>query len=204
METTEAMSRYWTTQEDGFIKDNFQTMNCTDISISINRTKSAVKNRVHILGLYIDRTNLTPERLGQYPKGNVPLNKGVKMSPELYEKAKRTMFKKGNKPHNTRIKGEFSDRLDNTGKLYRYIKIKDSHWQLYHRYVWEQINGKVPKGHVVAFFDGNTLNCVIENLKLITRADNAIRNSIYQYPKEVQELIKLKNKLKKQCDAHQP
>ena len=197
------MSRYYTTTEDQFIKDNFQTMNCTDISIHLNRTKSAIKNRVHILNLKLDRNNVTPERLGQYLKGTIPPNKGVKMSPEVYQKCMQTMFKKGNKPHNTRFKGEFSDRTDDCGKTYRYIKIKDAHWELYHRYIWEQVNGKIPKGHVVTFIDGNTMNCVIENLKLITRAQNAVRNSIYQYPKEVQELIKLKNKLIKEADAQQ-
>ena len=197
------MARDWTIQEDDFIRENFQTMKSNDIAVCINRTRSAVKNRVHKLGLKLDRSIVTHERLSQFKKGSIPMNKGVKMPAHIYEKAKKTMFKKGNKPHNTRIEGEFSDRKDKTGSIYRYIKIKDAHWVLYHRYVWEQVNGPIPKGHVVMFIDGNTLNCTIENLKLITLAENAIRNSIHQYPKEVKDLIKLKNKLKKEIESYE-
>lgn len=73
---------------------------------------------------------------------------------------------------------------------------------LYHRFIWEQVHGPIPPDHVVMFIDGNTLNCAIENLKLITLAENVIRNSLHQYPKEVKDLIKLKNKLKKEIENY--
>ena len=34
-----------------------------------------------------------------------------------------------------------------------------------YRHVWEQANGEVPEGYVVAFRDGNRQNCDLSNLR---------------------------------------
>ena len=51
-----------------------------------------------------------------------------------------------------------------------------------HRYVWEQANGAVPEGYVVAFRDGNRQNCDLTNLYLLSRADNARRRVSEETP----------------------
>lgn len=43
-------------------------------------------------------------------------------------------------------------------------------------YTWEQAYGPVPLGSVVTFRDGNPLNCVLDNLLIMTRAENIARN----------------------------
>ena len=113
------------------------------------------------------------------------------------------MFKKGNKPHNTKPIGTINIRADKTGRLYQYIKIKDSHWELLQRQVWTQANGEIPKGTVVNFIDGNFMNCELSNLQLKTRGEMAIMNSIHRYPAEVRDLIKLTNKLKSKTNGKQ-
>lgn len=47
------------------------------------------------------------------------------------------------------------------------IKI-DGKWVSYSRHVWEQHNGKIPRGMHIYFKDGNQENCKIENLFLST------------------------------------
>jgi len=139
----------------------------------------------------------------QFKPGHIPKNKGVKMPAETYEKVKPTMYKKGSKPHNTQPVGTIHNRADKTGRLYQYIKIKDSHWELLQRHVWTQANGEIPKGCVINFIDGNFMNCELSNLQVKTRAEMAIMNSIHRYPAEVRDLIKLTNKLKSKTNGKQ-
>ena len=41
-----------------------------------------------------------------------------------------------------------------------------------HRVVWEQANGPVPPNHCIKFKDGDRTNCSLDNLYLVTRAEN--------------------------------
>lgn len=132
---------------------------------------------------------------GRFKTGSVPHNKGKKMSPELYAKTKPTMFKPGDKPLNTKPLHTINVRIDTRGTAYAYIKIQDSHWQLYHRYLYEQAHGPIPKGYIVAFKDGDTGNFALSNLHLITRIQNMAKNTVHQWPTAIQQVIKLKNKL---------
>lgn len=111
----------------------------------------------------------------RFKKGNVPPNKGKKMSAEQYAKASRTMFKKGNISHNYRPVG--SERVNVDG--YIEIKVADpSKWELKHRVVWEESNGKIPAGMNLVFRDNNPLNTKLDNLMLVTRAENLEMNNI--------------------------
>lgn len=109
------------------------------------------------------------------------------MTPELYAKCAPTMFKKGQKSHNKKPIGYISRRLDKrTGLEYSWIKVGENTWQLYHRVLWEEAHGPIPRGHMVVFRDGNNRNLTIENLELITMAENAKRNSLWNnYPEDV-------------------
>ena len=146
---------------------------------------------------------IEPSVANQFKPGHTPHNKGKQISAEIYEKVAPTMFKKGNKPHNTKPNGTINIRADTQGRLYQYIKIKDSHWELLQRQVWTQANGEIPKGSVVNFIDGNFMNCELSNLQLKTRGEMAIMNSIHRYPAEVRDLIKLNNKLKAKTNGKQ-
>lgn len=139
----------------------------------------------------------------QFKPGHIPVNKGKKMASEVYNAVARTMFKKGNKPYNTQPIGTIHNRADKTGRLYQYIKIKDSHWELLQRYVWTQANGEIPAGSLVIFLDGNFMNCELSNLQVISRKENMARNTIQRYPAELQELMKLTSKLKNKTNGKQ-
>ena len=179
------------------------------IADDLGLSEGSVYNRAYAMGIkkdpvYLRSTQYPPGYLGgkatQFQKGQTPPNKGQKMSKDLYEKVEKTMFKKGNKPMNTQPIGTIHQRKDTGGKMYLYIKLADSKWQLLNRYTWEQHNGPIPKGMVVVYKDGNYLNNDINNLLMITKKENMARNTIQRLPKELQQVMRLKCKLIKKIN----
>ena len=55
----------------------------------------------------------------------------------------------------------------------RNVKSYQENWMLYHRYLWEKENGKIPLGSVLIFKDNNPLNCNLDNLMILSREDAA-------------------------------
>lgn len=202
---------FWTEQEIKFLRDNYSDMKTADIAAIMNRPIGGVNGKAYDLGLKksfkhmkalleIEAKKLAEAgKQYQFKKGQVSHNKGQKMSKEMYEKCKRTMFKPGNKPGN--IKKVGAERIDHEG--YTYVKLADADWVLKHRHIWEQVNGPVPANHVVIFKDNNMYNFDINNLQMISQKENMLRNTIHQYPQQIQELIILKNKLKKKINEKQ-
>jgi hypothetical protein len=138
---------------------------------------------------------------GEFKKGHIPFNKGLKMPAEIYDKVKGTMFTKGHVPANVKPVGYLSVRPDTFGREYIYIKIKDSVWELYHRYLWEHHHGQIPKKMKIAFINGNSLDCSIENLKMVTYQEAMLMNTIHRYTPEIKQLIRLNNKLKQKLNG---
>lgn len=195
--------RKWTQYEEATLIRLYEDPNIftADIAKRLDRTLSQVYNKAHTMGLKapLERIRLAGKLGTNHPnavahrfkKGSVPPNKGKKMSPEVYEKVKETMFKKGNSPVNHREVG--SERINVDG----YIEIKvaePNRWRLKHRIIWEQVNGEIPKGYNVQFKNHNTKDCRIENLYIISKSEQMrTENSLVaRYPKEVQEVIRLK------------
>ena len=197
------VKRIWTKEEINILLRDYQDPNIfsADIAKRLDRTLSQVYYKARTMGLKapLERIRLAGKLGTNHPnavahrfkKGSIPPNKGKKMSPEVYEKVKETMFKKGKSPVNHREVG--SERINVDG----YIEIKvaePNRWKLKHRIIWEQVNGEIPKGYNVQFKNHNPLDCRIENLYLISKADQlAKENSFYaKYPKKIQEIIRLK------------
>jgi len=111
---------------------------------------------------------------GRFKPGMTPWNKGLK---GLDIGGRQTQFKPGFTPHNTKhdmaITTRYHKRED---RHYKFIRIAKGKWELLHRYVWRQHYGEIPKGMIIAFRDGNALNCDIGNLECISRKENMARN----------------------------
>ena len=111
---------------------------------------------------------------GRFEKGHISHNKGKKLSPERYEKAKATMFHKGNIPVNHREVG--SERMNVDG----YIEIKvaePNKWALKHRIMYEKYhNVKLTSNDAIVFLDQNHRNFSEDNLFRLTRAELARYN----------------------------
>lgn len=110
----------------------------------------------------------------RFKKGNEPYSQGktgVRVSP-------KSEFKKGSLPGNTLYDGAIVIRKDTPKKSYKYIRVALGKWELLQRKVWIEHFGEIPQKHIVTFKDGDTLNCDISNLELISMAENLRRNSV--------------------------
>jgi hypothetical protein len=148
-----------------------------------------------------------PARKFWIKKGTVSRNKGKKqtefMSPEAFERVKRHRFQKGHLPVNTLYDYAITERRDScTGRIYKYIRTGLAKWVPYQRYLWEQKYGEIPKGYNIQFKDGNSLNCTIDNLYMISQRDQLVNenSSRVRYPDEVRQLIQLKGVLTRQIN----
>jgi hypothetical protein len=200
-----------TPKQGQYLIDAFPNTDTKIIAKKLNLTPSQVYNRAYCLGLKKDKQYMADLLLREaeklkvsgakwrFKKGHVSANKGQKMSTDLYEKVKPTMFKKGHSPHNEKYDGHEVYTKDG----YIKVRISKGNYQLKHRVVWEQHNGKLPKGMIIVFKDKNKLNCTIENLELISMAENMRRNTIHRYPEEIISTIKTLTKLKKQINEKQ-
>lgn len=103
-----------------------------------------------------------------FSKGHTPWNKGMKgihLSP-------KSEFVKGQEGINRFPIGTINERYSNH-KLRKFIKIAEPNkWIYYYVYLWEQANGKVPKGYVLHHINGISNDDRLENLVCITRAEH--------------------------------
>ena len=112
----------------------------------------------------------------------------------LVKAGNATRFKKGSVPGN--VVPLYSERWSANHKTRRYREIKvpgpthkpslqklgtefAGHWVGKAKWVWEQANGPVPEGHVIAVMDGDEANCAIENLECVPRSVMARRNAYH-------------------------
>jgi hypothetical protein len=144
-------------------------------------------------------------------KGNVPATKGKKLSEickskEALERTIARRWQKGHKPQTTKYDGAITIRRffykNNECTPYKAIRISEGNWEFLHRHLWQQAHGEIPRGYNIVFKDGNTLNCVLENLECISNAELATRNSIGHYPPELRPAVKLKNKILKKIKSY--
>lgn len=198
----------FTKKEDEYIISNYLNIPVKTMANQIGRSGYGVIVALKRLGLVIPK-QLCEQRkeFGMYRKGHAPANKGKKqvdyMSPEAIEKTKATRFQKGQIPANA-IGVENGDivirNMHNYKKSYKWIRVSLGIWEMLHVNNWEKINGPVPKGYILRFKDGDTMNCEPENLELIDRKTNMELNSIHRYPAHVKKSIRLIGKLKKEIN----
>lgn len=137
---------------------------------------------------------------GRFSKGHIPFNKGRKGL--WFEGADKSWFKKGHKPANKKPigtmrkcrDGYYEIKLFDTG-----VKVHD--WVPIHRMIYERMHGiKIPKTHVVIYLDGDYEHWQIENLRLITKAENCQRNSVHNYPIEIAKAYQLVGQINRQIN----
>ena len=199
------MKRNWTSKEIEYLKQNYCNKFSSEIATELNRSVRAIyqaatvhklKKSPEFIKICLEREAVKLMLSGaktRFQAGHKSHNKGQKMSKDMYERVKVSMFKKGNEPHNMKYDGH--ERLDPKDG-YIYIRLSKGKYVLKHRLVWEQHNGPIPKGNIIIFKDKNKYNLNIDNLQMITKRENMQRNTVTKYPIELQQLIKLNNKLK--------
>lgn len=146
----------------------------------------------------------------RFPKGHVPVNKGLRRPGWGPGRMKSTQFKAGERSgmaaKNWRPVGTIL--MDADG--YQRIKIREAHpgeahgfgnvrvWPLLQRHVWAEAHGPIPAGYNVCFKDGDKTNCALTNLELVSRRDMMKRNTVHNLPKPLAETIQLLGALNRQ------
>jgi hypothetical protein len=191
----------WKPHEIELLKQHYSDSNIHELMQMLNKTSGAIYNQAYLNKLkkspeyeekrrLQDIKNISKNTSSRFQKGNKPWNKGVKG----FMGANATSFKKGNKPHNTRKVGD--TRID--GKdMFLLIKVADKQWIRKEILIWESVHGKIPKGHVVRVKNPLLDKYDINNLMIITHAENMLLNTIHRHPKELQQAIRTLKKLKK-------
>jgi len=174
----------------------------------LGRAGVTPRQRLHLLGYKVPKHIASAfAESALIKKGNVPFNKGKKMSTWMpaksIRKTQQTRFKKGNLPVNTKHDGCITIRKDKAGRPYQHIRLAQAKWVMLHRYVWENVNGPIPTGLMVRFKDGNTLNCHPSNLQLVNRQGNMVLNSVHRYPEEIKQTIRKIAVLHRKINQHE-
>jgi len=196
----------WKPHEIELLKQQYSDSTIYELMQMLNKTSGAIYNQAYLNKLkksveyeenrrLQDIENLKKNTLTRFKKGQTPWNKNVKG----YMSENATSFKKGQIPHNTRSEGE--TRKDKDGFVL--VKIAHRKWIRKHKIIWEQQNGEIPKGYVIRIKDGNKENYSLDNMELITRADNMLLNTVHRFPTELKQTIKLLKKLKKKINEKQ-
>lgn len=177
-----ARSKY-TKEQVRFLKNGYKKCSRKDLCIAFNN-HFGCNEPSSFISAYLKNHKITSGRSGCFPKGHIPSNKGIKgirLSPA-------TEFKKGHVPANLKPLGyeRHDKRTDPEKENYTWVKVAEKNpytkaktrFRQKHILEWEKHHGMVPKGFNVIFKDGNTRNCAIDNLTLVSRAEHARLNQL--------------------------
>ena len=191
------MNRTWTDEQEQYLVAHYATTSNAELAEALGKKNAdRVMAKASLLGLKKSRQFLKEscqqrENSGKFKKGMTPHNKGKKLSDSTKAKLAKTMFKSGNRPHNTlKVGAETQDK-------YGYVMVKITEpnvWQYKHHVAYGKT---VPTGHKVIFLDGNKYNFERDNLQLVSNAELMQKNTMYRYPLELVQLLKTLSKLKK-------
>lgn len=141
----------------------------------------------------------------RFPKGHVPANKGLRRPGWGPGRMKETQFKKGvRRGVAVRLyKPIGTERISKDGYLER--KVNDglplqARWRAVHLVVWEAAHGPLPRGHAIAFKNGDKRDIRLDNLECITRAELMARNTVHNLPKPLAQTVQLLGALRRKIN----
>jgi hypothetical protein len=193
---------------------DFPNRKTEEIAKEFGFSYPSVSNKAYSLGLkktdefMREHGNRLQGTLGiahRFSKGHVPANKGKKMPPELKERIKHTFFQPGQLPVNTKHFGNpyLYERKRNNGYVERVWWIQEAPGKrsAYLAYLCRQngidLTGKKPR--LKPGFD-HSRPPTMDDIIIVTNAENLEQNSIYRYPEEVVNLIKMRGALTRQIN----
>jgi len=211
--------RRWTAEDDQLMRELYPDHTAEFVAERLRRSVPAIHGRAAILNLTKSEAFLSSPasgRLqpgdqrgasGRFQKGHQPANKGAK-GWKAGGRSAETQFKPGHRGGKAAdlYQPIGTERITRDGYVQR--KVNDDlplqrRWKLVHRILWEEHHGPIPKGHVVVFKNGNKQDLRIENLELITQAENMRRNTIHNLPQELADVCRLKGRLVRQINKRE-
>lgn len=167
--------RIVTPEQATFVRENYKRMSLTEVTDALNREFDIHLTLNQVRGLTRNHV-MRSGRTGRFEPGQKPWSAGTRG----ILKRNKGSFRKGDMPANIKPLG--SERISKDG----YIEIKvnepnphtgaPTRYRFKHQVVWKGEYGPIPAGHIVAFRDGNKLNCDPDNLLLLTKAQNLYLN----------------------------
>lgn len=210
--------RPWTRGEIAKLRKLYPNTSTKKLAAKMDRTICAIYERAQILGIkksakYLAGPDACRLRRGdnvgaayRFQKGQVPFNKGKK-GWQAGGRSAETRFKKGHFPANRDPDFYVLGALRENSEGYIDMRVSfepgSRGWRALHLILWEDAHGPLPKGHVLAFKDRDKLNVDLDNLELISRADNMRRNSIHNLPQPLKSAIQLLGQLKRRINEKQ-
>lgn len=207
--------RPWTAAEDDLLRAEFPGRPSAEVARELGRSVQAVYARAYQIGLrksaaylqgeYARRRNarlIDGGRATRLRAGNRPWNAGLE-GWDAGGRSAETRFKpgemRGAAARNWQPVG--TERITAEGYVERKVAPRGPRrWRAVHVLLWESHHGPVPPGHIVVFRSGDRRDIRLDNLELITRAENMRRNSVHRLPKELAELCQLKGALQRRIN----
>lgn len=182
----------WTQEQVDVLIKEYPTTKNKILVEKINKSEASISQKARKLGVKKSADYVNPSL---FKKGHKTYNKGVKMPIETYNKLRCTMFQKGHKINKSSDVG--TERIT---KDFVVIKTESGEWKQKQVHIYEQNFGKIKKGEVVKFLDGNNRNFELSNLKCVSRIENMLLNSKTVTNKKIVPTLtlicKIKNKIK--------
>lgn len=202
-----AKRKFWTKDEIQYLRDHYPDTPVFKLVEHLGRSRSSIYQQAYTIGLKKSPEYLSSVTAGRiqpgdnrggatrFKPGHTPHNKGVKGF-DAGGRSHKTRFMKGRMPQTWVPIG--SERITKDGIVQR--KVSDTghpprDWKSVHSLLWVQHHGPIPKGRIVIFKNGDRRDIRIENLELVTRAENMRRNSIHNLPEQLVEVCMLRGVL---------
>lgn len=212
-----AGKRLWSEEDDELLRQRYPHEPTKKLATELRRTLSSTYGRAMKLGLNKSEDYLASEdacrlRRGdnvgaayRFKKGQTPANKGLRRPGWAPGRMRETQFKKGERRGVAErlYQPIGTERLSKEGYLER--KVNDDlplqkRWRAVHLIVWEEANGPIPKGHAIAFLNGDKTDIGLHNLECITRRELMARNTVHNLPRELASTIQLLGAVKRQIN----
>lgn len=153
-----------------YLRGKYPVMSRTELTEALNARFGLTLRRTQIVAC-LKNHSIQSGRRGFFVKGHTPWNQGKKgcTGPNSGQ------FKPDHTPCNKRRL--WSERISKDGYVEISVPERNPHtgaptrYRLKHIWLWEMKHGPVPKGHALAFKDGNRLNCAVKNLMMVSRAE---------------------------------
>jgi hypothetical protein len=195
----------WSARDLELLRQTYPDLPTADVAAQLGRSTRAVYSMAKLQGLKKSAAYLASEsacrlRRGdnvgaasRFPKGHVPANKGLRRPGWAPGRMAETQFKPGTRPPNWQPVG--AERLSKEGYLQR--KLTDTgypprDWVPVHHIIWREASRAIPPGFRLIFTNGDKTDIRLDNLQLISLADNMRRNSVHHLPPAIKEVVNLK------------
>lgn len=203
----------WTQRDLDLLRQRYPHEPTAALAADLGRSTRALYSMAKLYGLKKSAAYLASEsarrlRRGdnvgaasRFPKGHVPANKGLRRPGWTAGRMAETQFKKGSKPRNWQPVG--AERLSKEGYLQR--KLTDTgypprDWVPVHHIIWREAGRDIPQGFRLIFANGDKTDIRLDNLQLISLAENMRRNSYHNLPKPLAQLVQLRGALNRKIN----